>query len=138
MGTVTAIILTKNEERQMPGVLENCRAWADQILIVDSGSTDRTVAIARERGADVIYREWDGDFSAQRNFALTEARGEWVLYMDADERLTPAAVTKVRAIKAGIPDHQYSFKRTNIAFHHHFARGPLALTGSPVFSPTIR
>lgn len=123
MGTLTAIILTKNEEKHLPGVIANAKTWADQILVVDSGSTDRTVPLARELGADVVFRAWDGDFAAQRNFALTAATGDWVFYIDADERLSLPAVARVRAIKAGAPDRQYSLKRENVAFGHHFRRG---------------
>jgi glycosyltransferase involved in cell wall biosynthesis len=123
MGTVCAIILTKNEARQMSGVIANAKKWADQVLIVDSGSTDETVELARQMGADVIFRDLNGDFAAQRNFALTGTQCDWVLYLDADERLTSPAVEKVRAIKAGPADCQYSFKRENIAFGHHFHHG---------------
>lgn len=99
MGSITCIILTKNEEKNLPGALQNAASWADEILVVDSGSDDRTVEIAQKGGASVIYRAWDGDFAAQRNFALTGAHGDWVLYLDADERLTAGAIQKVLAIK---------------------------------------
>lgn len=123
MGTLTAIILTKNEERHIRGAVENAAKWADQILVVDSGSTDQTVELAKELGADVVSHPLEGDFAAQRNFAMGSAKGDWVFYLDADERLTPSAAAKVRAVKIGPADHQYSLKRENIAFGHHYHRG---------------
>ena len=81
------------------------------------------MSLAREAGAEIAFREWDEDFAAQRNFALSQAKGDWILYLDADERLTPALVEKINAIKKGNQDHQYSFKRINIAFGHEFHHG---------------
>lgn len=57
------------------------------MIIIDSGSTDRTVELAKQSGAIVSFRAWDGDFSAQRNFALMQTTADWILYLDADERL---------------------------------------------------
>ena len=108
MGTLTAVILTCNEAKNIRGVIRSAKLVADQVLIVDSGSSDETVALAEKLGAQVIYRAWDQDFAAQRNFALTGVSCDWVLYLDADERLTAAAVEKIKAIKAGPLDHQYS------------------------------
>ena len=139
MGSITCIILTKNEEKNLPSALQNAASWADEILVVDSGSDDGTVEIAKKSGASVIYRAWDGDFAAQRNFALTGAHGDWVLYLDADERLTAGAIQKVLAIKKGAPNHHYSFRRENIAFGHHFhhgafgpGRAPFPKSGGPL------
>ena len=67
------------KKKSLPGALQNAASWADEILVVDSGSDDGTVEIAQKGGASVIYRAWDGDFAAQRNFALTGAHGDWVL-----------------------------------------------------------
>ena len=123
MGTCTVAILTKNEEKHILAALDSARPCADQLLVVDSGSTDHTVSLAREAGAEIAFREWDEDFATQRNFALSQAKGDWILYLDADERLTPALVEKINAIKKGNQDHQYSFKRINIAFGHEFHHG---------------
>ncbi len=123
MGTCSVAILTKNEENHILDAIASAKPCADQILVVDSGSTDHTVPLAREAGADVVYRAWDNDFAAQRNFALQQAKGDWILYLDADERLTPALVRKVQQIKSGPLDAQYSFKRINHAFGHEFHHG---------------
>ena len=80
MGTCTVAILTKNEERHILDALASARPCADQLLVVDSGSTDHTVSLAREAGAAIAFREWDNDFAAQRNFALSQAKGDWILF----------------------------------------------------------
>ena len=67
---LTVIILTKNEEKTIRQVIQNAQKCADNVLIVDSGSTDKTVEFAESCGAKVVYRAWDNDFAAQRNFAL--------------------------------------------------------------------
>jgi glycosyltransferase involved in cell wall biosynthesis len=74
-------------------------AWADEILVVDSESTDDTVARAEARGARVIVRPWPG-YSAQKNFAAEQARSDWILSIDADERVTPELGAEVRSVLA--------------------------------------
>ncbi|HXC62838.1 MAG TPA: glycosyltransferase family 2 protein, partial [bacterium] len=74
---VSVVILTKNEEANLPGCLESLR-WAAQVVVVDSCSTDRTVALARKAGAEVHVNPWPG-FTAQRNFGLSKCRQPWVL-----------------------------------------------------------
>ena len=123
MGTCTVAILTKNEENHILDALASAKPCADQILVVDAGSTDHTVPLAREAGACVVFREWDNDFAAQRNFASQQASWDWILYLDADERMTPDLVREVNQIKAGRMDYQYSFKRINRAFGHQFHFG---------------
>ncbi|MBI3819579.1 MAG: glycosyltransferase family 2 protein [Planctomycetes bacterium] len=84
---VTACVLTKNEEENLPACLDSLQ-WADAIQIVDSGSTDRTVAIARERGARVFERAWTG-FYDQRIYQFGLPETEWLFWLDADERCSP-------------------------------------------------
>ena len=84
---LTVIILTKNEEKTIRQVIQNAQKCADNVLIVDSGSTDKTVEFAESCRAKVVYRAWNNDFAAQRNFALQHVTTSWVLYMDADEFL---------------------------------------------------
>ena len=87
MSDVTVVVLTKNEEKNIAAVVQNAKKVAAEVLIVDSGSTDKTVQLAEENGARVVYRAWDNDFAAQRNFALQHVKTEWGLYLDADERM---------------------------------------------------
>lgn len=90
---LTACILTYNEERNLPECLASV-SWADEVLVVDSFSTDRTLEIAAEWGARVVQRRWEG-MNRQRAIAIQEARHEWVLCLDADERVSPALKDEV-------------------------------------------
>lgn len=86
---LSVAIIARNEERDLPACLASV-AFADEIVVVDHASSDRTVQIARERGARVIETvDWPG-FGAQKNRALDACTGEWILSLDADERVTPA------------------------------------------------
>lgn len=83
---ISAVIIAKNEEKMLPGCLKTLK-WASEILLVDTGSTDKTASIARKHGARVVKYTKGKDFSDWRNKGLAEARGEWILYVDADERV---------------------------------------------------
>ncbi|UCD94145.1 MAG: tetratricopeptide repeat protein [Candidatus Zixiibacteriota bacterium] len=83
--TVSACMIVKNEEEFLPNCLESIRNWVDEIIIVDTGSTDRTVEIAQSYGAKVYFQEWSKDFSKHRNFSLSKATCDWILVIDADE-----------------------------------------------------
>jgi len=87
---ITVIILTRNEEKDLPACLESL-CWCDDVHVLDSGSTDETLSIAREWGARVSWNPFES-FGQQRNFALDHlsAKYEWILFLDADERVTPA------------------------------------------------
>jgi tetratricopeptide (TPR) repeat protein len=87
---LTVCLITKNEERFLGKCLESVQGLARQIVLVDTGSTDRTLQIAERFGAEVHSILWIDDFSAARNAALEKARGDWVLFLDADEELIAA------------------------------------------------
>jgi FkbM family methyltransferase len=95
---LSVCLIAKNEERFLNGCLQSIRGLADQLILVDTGSTDRTVEIARNHGAEVHFRAWDNDFSAARNAALLHARGDWVLILDADEEVSTAHHAALRAL----------------------------------------
>ncbi|HMU75971.1 MAG TPA: glycosyltransferase family 2 protein, partial [Elusimicrobiota bacterium] len=95
MPRLSAILIARNEERDLPACLESLRGVADEIVLVDSHSTDRTRDIARAHGARVVERDFAG-FGPQKQFALEQATGDWVLNIDADERLTPALAEDIR------------------------------------------
>jgi len=94
-------IITYNEEPNIRRTLESVR-WADEIVVVDSGSTDKTVEICQEYTDKVVYQEWLG-FSSQKNFAIDNTTGEWVLSLDADEPVEPELGDEIRRIVAS-PD----------------------------------
>ncbi|MGQ9866362.1 MAG: glycosyltransferase [Pseudanabaenaceae cyanobacterium] len=85
--TVGLCAIVKNEERNLPRCLDSVKDWVDELVVVDTGSTDRTVAIAEGYGARVGYFAWIDDFAAARNAALALATQDWVLVLDADEVL---------------------------------------------------
>jgi tetratricopeptide (TPR) repeat protein len=85
-GRLTAALIVRDESRYLPGCLESLTI-ADEIVVVDTGSTDDTIDIARRFGATILHHEWAGDFAAPRNRGLDAATGAWILYIDADERL---------------------------------------------------
>ncbi|MEK7774594.1 MAG: tetratricopeptide repeat protein [Candidatus Zixiibacteriota bacterium] len=84
--TISACMIVKNEEEMLAGCLESIRDWVDEIIVVDTGSSDRTVAIAESFNAKVFHQPWEGDFSKHRNYSLEQATSEWVFIIDADER----------------------------------------------------
>jgi glycosyltransferase involved in cell wall biosynthesis len=95
MSTISAIIITRNEEANIRGCLESL-AWVDEIIVVDAESTDGTVAICREFTEQVHVLDWPG-FGPQKNRALAFASREWVLSIDADERVSAQLREEIRA-----------------------------------------
>lgn len=130
---LTVVILTKNEEKNIVDVINNAHTLTDNVLIVDSGSTDKTVALAEANGAKVVYRAWDNDFAAQRNFALQHVTTEWVLYLDADERMNDELVKEIKKALTANEQKQYSIKRKSVAFGQEFNYGVL----KPDFVPRL-
>jgi tetratricopeptide (TPR) repeat protein len=95
---LSVCLIAKNEERFLDGCLSSIRGLADQIVLVDTGSTDRTVEIAKAHGAEVHFRAWDDHFSAARNAGLMHARGDWILILDADEEVSREHHDALRAL----------------------------------------
>jgi hypothetical protein len=111
---LTIVVLTKNEEVRLGRCLESIR-WADEIIVVDGGSTDRTVEIARSYGATVITHAFEGSFATERNLGLQHAKGEWVLQMDADDVATPEFRDAILAMIRSHPPHGgYKFRRRSV------------------------
>lgn len=95
---ISLCMIVKNEERFLRTCLESVREVVDEMIVVDTGSTDRTIEIAEEMGAQVSHFAWTGSFSEARNAALAEATGDWVLILDADEVLSPETVNNIREL----------------------------------------
>jgi glycosyltransferase involved in cell wall biosynthesis len=91
-------MIVKDEEEMLPRCLAAAAAAVDEIVIVDTGSSDRTIAIAREFGARVIERAWTGDFAEARNVSFDAATGDWLMFLDADEVLVAEDVERLRAL----------------------------------------
>ncbi len=96
--TLSLTMIVKDEEEMLPGCLEAVHGAVDQIVVVDTGSTDRTVEIAESFGAKVVHFPWNGSFSDARNVSLDHATGDWVLYLDADEHLVPEDAAQLRTL----------------------------------------
>jgi glycosyltransferase involved in cell wall biosynthesis len=97
---IAAIIITKNEEKNIVACLESV-AWVDERIVVDAESRDRTVAVAKPLATQVHVRPWPG-YGPQKNFGMEQARSEWILIVDADERITPELRDEIQSmLKSG-------------------------------------
>ncbi|HEY5234454.1 MAG TPA: glycosyltransferase [Verrucomicrobiae bacterium] len=121
--SLSVCLIVKNEEKFLAQCLKSIRAVARQIIVVDTGSTDRTVEIAKEFGAEIYSFTWCDDFSAARNAALEHATGDWILMLDADEELSEAEHEKLRA----------DMKKTGVIAH----RLPLVNRGNEAEGPSF-
>src|SRR5258708_38958708 len=101
MPKLSLCMIVRDEERFLAGALESARGCVDELIVVDTGSQDRTRAIAAEQGARVLDFAWCDDFSAARNVGLEAARGTHILVLDADERL---AGRPAQALRRAIAD----------------------------------
>jgi glycosyltransferase involved in cell wall biosynthesis len=95
--TISACMIVKNEEKLLPLCLKSIRDYVDEIVIVDTGSTDQTVSIAESFGARVYHHPWENNFSKHRNQSFGYAKGDWIFYIDADEELLPGSGDALRA-----------------------------------------
>lgn len=122
MSLLSVAIITCNEERNLARTLASV-SFADEIVVVDSGSTDRTVAIAQSMGARVIVRDWPG-FAAQKNFAIQQCTADWILSLDADEELSPELATQMRILLPSKPPADaYFLKRRNLFLNRWIRHG---------------
>ena len=101
---VSACIICFNEEAKLEDCLKSLEGVVDEIVLVDSGSTDRTLEIAARYTDRVIHQDWLG-MGAQKAFAYSKASHDWILNLDCDERLTPQLAQSILAVRAGEPEH---------------------------------
>jgi glycosyltransferase involved in cell wall biosynthesis len=122
--TCSAVVITRNEESRLRVCLASL-AWADEIVVVDAESTDRTVEVAREFTERVLVRPWPG-FAAQKNFAAEQARGAWILSVDADEEVSADLREEIRRV-VGQPSAAagYAVPRRNIFWGRWIRHGGL-------------
>ena len=104
--TICLNMIVKNESQNLAACLQSVREAVDEIIVIDTGSTDNTRDIAQSAGARVFDFTWCDDFSAARNESIRHARGRYILWLDADDRLDPVEVQKLKQFKASLPDKQ--------------------------------
>jgi glycosyltransferase involved in cell wall biosynthesis len=122
--TLSVVVVTLNEEDRIRACLESA-AWADELIVVDAESRDKTATIARELTDHVFVRPWPG-FAAQKNFGLDQARGDWILSLDADEVVSPALREEILAVLGGRgEDTGYTVPRRNVFWDRWIRHGGL-------------
>ena len=120
---LAVIILTYNEENNIEACIKSAE-FADEILVVDCGSSDRTCELAVLLGAKVLTQPMGtGGFAGQRNFALDNTMAQWVLYLDADERILPELAAEVKEVVEKNEPCGYKIKRLNIMFGKQMQHG---------------
>lgn len=102
---ISAIVITKNEEKNIEGCLKSL-SWCDEVIVIDDNSQDKTTDIAKRTGAKVFIRPLEDNFAYQRNFGLEKAKGDWVFFVDADERVSQALWYEIMA-KTNLPFSPY-------------------------------
>lgn len=121
---LSVVVVTLNEEERIRECLESV-AWADELIVVDAESRDKTATIARELTDHVFVRPWPG-FAAQKNFGLEQAHGDWILSLDADEVVSPVLRKEITAIVAGGGVHAgYAMPRRNVFWGRWVRHGGL-------------
>ena len=114
---ISVVVLTKNEEKNIEECLKTLQ-WCDEIVVVDDFSTDKTVSLAKRLGAKIFERNLEDDFSQQRNFGLGKATGEWVLFIDADERVSQNLASEIREQVANLSHLPGGLDRTPVIQTH--------------------
>lgn len=113
MLNISVVVLTKDEERNITACLESVYGWADEIIVIDDESSDRTCDIAQKYGCRIIKRKMDVE-GAHRNFAYAQAKNRWVLSLDADERATPELKEEITKILSADPsENGFTIPRRN-------------------------
>ncbi|MCX5667114.1 MAG: glycosyltransferase [Candidatus Omnitrophica bacterium] len=121
--SISAVILSKNSEKKIEKCLESLAGWADEILLVDGGSTDKTADIAKRFGAKVYFHAFSGSFAEERNFGTEKASSDWVLQLDSDEIVSDAFKKKCDEILPGTKCAAFKFRRKNVFLGHEFTYG---------------
>ncbi|WP_003540187.1 glycosyltransferase family 2 protein [Desulfotomaculum nigrificans] len=111
---ISLCMIIKNEEHNLPRCLSSAKDCVDEIIVVDTGSDDNSVEIAKQFGAKVFFYQWDDDFAAARNFSISKATGDWVIYLDADEELEPDCASRFRALAENPEVEGYYFHINNL------------------------
>jgi hypothetical protein len=118
-------MIVRNERDHLPNCLLSAQGLVDEIIVVDTGSTDGTQEIARAHGAEVVQTEWRRNFSHARNLGLERARGAWILVLDADESLPTASREQIRALIQRPPQEAFNLVTRNVEVSGQLIRGEI-------------
>lgn len=121
--SLSATLIVRDEERVLEACLTSLKTVVDEIIVVDTGSVDRSVELAADHGAKVSHFTWCDDFSAARNFAIEQASGDWFLYIDADERVRPVdgdALRSALSAPAGVAGRVRFHPRTGFTAYREY------------------
>ena len=105
---VSVYIIAQDEEHRIARAIGSVVSWADEVIVVDSGSSDDTVEVARSAGAKVLHRDWTG-YGPQKRYAESQCANSWVLNLDADEEVTPALAVEMQQAVDSAPENQAAF-----------------------------
>ncbi len=125
MSKVSVLILAKNEEKNIGECIESC-SFADEVIVIDDGSTDKTQEIAKALGARVIQHSMNGDWGGQQTFAIQQAKNPWIFFIDADERCTPELCKEIKEKVIKGDKYGYWVRRINHFKHQVVKHGPLS------------
>ncbi len=120
---ISVIVITKNEEDRIKACLESVK-WADEIIVVDSGSTDKTLEITKKYTDNIMHFKGEDDFSKIRNESMEKAKGDWVFYVDADERVLAPLKDEVLNLVKTTNKSAFAISRKNIIFGTPVSYGP--------------
>ena len=112
MPKLSVVIVARNEEKNISGCLKSV-SFADEIIVIDDCSEDNTVSIARDLGAKVFLRAMDGNYAAQKQFGMEQASGDWLLFLDCDERITPELANEIQQKVQENQKKTYLIRRLN-------------------------
>ncbi len=122
--TISAVIIAKNEAKMIGDAIKSL-SFADEVLVIDTGSTDKTEELSKKLGARVLSYTTGKTFSDWRNFGLRAAKGDWILYIDGDERVSSALQSEICGIVQNSNPHSfaYAIPRSNVIFGKEFRHG---------------
>ena len=109
MYSLSCCIIAKNEAHRLTSLLKSLSPVCEQIVVVDTGSEDNTIQVAKDMGAEVSFFPWNDSFSCARNKSLKEARNPWVLYVDADDQISENSLRSIAELKKNLPEKAFAF-----------------------------
>lgn len=124
MATISVIILARNEEHNIYDCIKTVQ-FADEVLVIDDFSTDKTAIIAKELGARIIQHPLNGDWAQQRRFGVSQSKCDWVLFLDADERISNELSKEIQGVVANNSKLSYWIQRSNKFHYNHATHGVL-------------